>query len=387
MTPLLQDTSGHASTLSLSKTWRFLDLVRGASQRLLTLTAIAVVISWFPPAVLSALRGGTTFLSFLTDWASQSRFLIILPVLILAAPPLHKRLARVANHLEQFVREGQLPAYKASWSSFERLGNFTIVKITILLATYAFAIWMGEYLSPQGAELVAWWRGSGGFRWFSPAGTWALFVSYPILFFFTLLWLWRQLLWARFLLSSARLDLRLVAAHPDSVGGLGFIEGALRGQQPFSFCLGAALAGAVANRMFHQGQKLASFADVGVVLLASVLLICVAPYFSFAPVLLQMRRDGMLKYGGFARSVGEHFEQKWLDRPESLNQDVLMVTDFSAMTDLYGVVSNVNKVSALPVSRMDLYGLLAAAVVPVIPVVIGSVPFDVVARAAMKMLF
>lgn len=277
-------------------------------------------------------------------------------------------------------------AYKSNWSSFERLGNSTIIKITILLATYAFAIWMGEYLSPQGAELVEWWRGSGGFRWFSPAGTWALFVSYPILVFFTLLWLWRQSLWARFLLSSARLDLRLVAAHPDGVGGLGFIEGALRGQQPFSFCLGAALAGAVANRMFHHGQKLTSFADVGVVLLAAVLLICVAPYFAFTPVLLQMRRIGMLKYGGFARAVGEHFEQKWLDQPESLNQDVLIVSDFSAMTDLYSVVNNVNQISALPVSRVDLYGLLAAAVVPAIPVALGSVPFDVVARAAMKML-
>ena len=41
---------------------------------------------------------------------------------------------------------------------------------------------------------------------------------------------------------------------------------------------------------------------------------------------------------------------------------------------------------ALPVSRLDLYGLRAAAFVPAIPVVIGSVPFDVVAWAAMKML-
>ena len=57
------------------------------------------------------------------------------------------------------------------------------------------------------------------------------------------------------------------------------------------------------------------------------------------------------------------------------------------MNDLYGVVSNVNDFSVLPVSRVDLYRLLAAAFVPAIPVVIGSVPFDVVARAAVKMLF
>ncbi len=64
-----------------------------------------------------------------------------------------------------------------------------------------------------------------------------------------------------------------------------------------------------------------------------------------------------------------------------------MVVNFSALNDLYGVASNVNDSSVLPVGRVDLYLLLAAAFVPAVPVVIGSVPFDVVARAAAKMLF
>ena len=109
--------------------------------------------------------------------------------------------------------------------------------------------------------------------------------------------------------------------------------------------------------------------------------------FRIYPGALADETQGPHKYGGFARAAGEHFEKKWLDQPESLNQDVLMVADFSAMDDLYGVVGNVNDVSALPVSRVDLYGLFAAAFAPAIPVVIGSVPFDVVAQAAVKMLF
>ena len=95
----------------------------------------------------------------------------------------------------------------------------------------------------------------------------------------------------------------------------------------------------------------------------------------------------MLKYGGFARAAGEHFEKKWFEHPESISQDVLMVADFTAINDLYGVVRNVNDVRVLPVGRVDLYGLFAAAFVPAIPVVIGSVPFDVVAQGAIKMLF
>ena len=56
-------------------------------------------MAWVPPALLSALRGRIAFLSFLTDYATQTRFLIILPLVILAAPWLNKRLARVSDNL------------------------------------------------------------------------------------------------------------------------------------------------------------------------------------------------------------------------------------------------------------------------------------------------
>ena len=187
--------------------------------------------------------------------------------------------------------------------------------------------------------------------------------------------------------AVARLDLRLIASHPDNVGGIGFLESALRGQHPFSFCLGLGLTGAVANRVIHHGEKLIAFGPVAGVLVVAVLLTCVAPYFVFTPVLTRMRHRGLLKYGAFARTVGEHFEKKWIDGPDSLNQDVLMVADFSAIHDLYGVVSNVNDISVVPVNRVDLYALLLVAFIPTIPVVIGSIPLDVVARAALKMLF
>ena len=64
-----------------------------------------------------------------------------------------------------------------------------------------------------------------------------------------------------------------------------------------------------------------------------------------------------------------------------------MAADFSAIHDLYGVVSIVNDIDVVPVSRIDLYALVLVAFIPTIPLVIGSIPLDIVARAAMKMLF
>jgi hypothetical protein len=383
----LQDRPNQIASSSLGRSWRFLDLLHAASARVRTFAAIAVVVAWAPPALLSALRGRVAFLSFLTDYATQTRFLIILPLVILAAPWLNKRLAKVSGHLKGFVLEGQLSDFEANWASFERLGNSMAAEVVMVLLTYGLALGLGRYISPEGGEIVAWWKGGGVFSWFSPAGTWALFISYPILVSLTLLWLWRQLLWTRFMRAVARLDLRLIAAHPDNLGGIGFLESALRGQHPFSFCLGLGLTGAVANRVIHHGEKLIAFGPVAGVLVVVVLLTCVAPYFVFTPVLTRMRHRGLLKYGAFARTAGEHFEKKWIDGPDSLNQDVLMVADFSAIHDLYGVVSNVNDISVVPVNRADLYALLLVAFIPTIPVVIGSIPLAVVARAALKMLF
>src|SRR5947209_19970445 len=112
----------------------------------------------------------------------------------------------------------------------------------------------------------------GGFMFFSLAGTWALFVSYPILVYFTLLWIWRQIIWARFLRATTLLDLRLIAVHPDHLGGLGFLEASLLAQLPFSFCLGVGLAGAIANRVFHEGQNVMAYRFLAPILIAIALL-------------------------------------------------------------------------------------------------------------------
>ena len=366
----------------------FRDLFRNASSQTLAWTGVTVAVAWLPLALLSALRGGGSFQSFLTDYATQSRFLIIIPVLILSAPSLHERRVQVAKHIEKFlVPREQYPEFHADWTSSDKLRNSWLAHILIAVLAYATVIWLDQYLSPQGIEFTAWWKGGGGLRFMSLAGTWAAFVSYPIVVYLGFLWLWRQLLWLRFLRLTTRLDLQLVAAHPDGLGGLGFLEGALRAQLPFAFCLGIGLAGAIANRVFHDGQKLVAFRHLPVILIAAVLLICVAPYFLFTSTLMRMRRRAMLSYGAFARAVGEQFEKKWLHRADSLDAEVLEVPDFSTTTDLYGVVNNINNIRVIPVGLVDLYALIFVALVPAIPVVIGSIPFDTVMQDAMKLLF
>jgi hypothetical protein len=374
---------------SLTSGWKFLDLFRNASSRTRSLTFIAVAVAWIPLAILSAIRGGNIFLSFLTDYTSESRFLIILPVLILAEPQLHQRLSLVAHQFEEdLVPANKRPEFLAAWASFERLHNSSLVRVSIVVLTYATAAFLSQYLSPTGSEFISWWKGSGGYKTFAVAGTWAFFVSYPILLYYTYLWLWRHLLWARFLRSTTQIKLRLVAAHPDHVGGMGFLEASILGQIPFSFCLGVRLAGAVANRVFNEGQALMGFRYLVLALAGGVLLFCLGPYLFFTRTLLQMRRQGMMLYGAFARAVGEQFEKKWLHRAaDTLNEEVLLVPDFSTVGDLYRVVHNIDDIRVIPVGAVNLYAIVAAALVPALPVVIAAIPFNMLIRAAMGFVF
>jgi hypothetical protein len=382
-----QDHSTDAAQLPHLPSWRLLDLFRDATAPLLIRAAIAAAVAWVPLAVLSAFQGMPALLSFLTDYASLSRFLIIIPVLMLGEQPLNARYALVAHHFEMsIVGEDQKFRFESLWGSYERLKDSAAIKVILLLVTYALAAWLSKFLRPEGSEFLAWWKGGGGFSFFSLAGTWALFISYPILVYLTLLWIWRQITWARFLRAMTLLKLRLIAVHPDHLGGLGFLEAALLAQLPFSFCLGVGLAGAIANRVFHEGQQVFAYRFLAPVLIAIALLIAAAPYFFFTPTLIQMRRRGMLKYGALARAVGEQFEQKWLDREDSLNEEVLGTSDFASTRNLYGVVDYIDEIRVVPVAAINVYLFVIAALVPCIPVVIAAIPFNVLMKVVMKLL-
>jgi len=382
-----RDDSIHSIHRTHLHSWRFLDLIRNASSTTLIRAATAAAIAWVPPAILSAFRGTHVFLSFLTDYAALTRFLIIVPILILGDQPLHARYALVAHHFETtLVADDEKARFNSQWRSHETLKDAIIVRVIVILGCLALAAWLSEYLHPEGSEFLEWSRGAGGFRSFSLAATWEIFVSYPILVYFTLHWIWKQIIWSRFLRSTTHLKLRLIAVHPDHLGGLGFIEASLLAQLPFSFCLGVGLAGAIANRVFHEGQKVSAYRFLAPALIAVALLISVAPYFLFTPTLIQMRRKGMLKYGALARAVGEKFEQKWLDRDDSLTEDVLTTPDFSSTRSLFAVVGYIDSIRVIPMSLINIYLFVIAALIPCIPVFIAAIPFSVLMKLAMKLL-
>jgi hypothetical protein len=344
-----------------------------------------LLFAWLPVVILCAFHGLSPLKSFLTDFGVQSRFLIVIPLFVLAEPPLRARLEFVARHFveESLVVGSDKEQFAAALETSQRLRDSKIARILLAAIVYEVTLWMLQILSSS--ILMPWAVGDGNRFHLSGAGIWSAFVSYPILLYLLLLWIWRQLLWAWFLHRVCKLQLRLVASHPDHCAGLAFLRDSLVGQMPFSFAVGTMAAGGVANRIIYRAQSPLEFKPVLLVVIGFVLIFCIGPMCEFARVLLRLKRKGAIAYGTLASAVGQQFEAKWLQHACAETPEVLEVQDFSATTDLYSIVANVHGLRPLPIGVHDVASIVIATLVPAIPIALVIFPFDVILKEVIRL--
>src|SRR5262249_27714323 len=149
------------------------------------------------------------------------------------------------------IADAQTDRFRRAAVTTRRLIDSRVAEIvTIVLACLTTAA-AGAFTSDF--DLPAWYRPKDAGLHFSPAGWWHALISAPILLTLIIGWLWRLLVWCRFLWIMARLDLRLIPSHPDGVGGLRFVSCCLRGYRLIAFGMGAIVAGACADRILNHG--------------------------------------------------------------------------------------------------------------------------------------
>jgi hypothetical protein len=121
-------------------------------------------------------------------------------------------------------------------------------------------------------------------------------------------------------------------------------------------------------------------------LLAALAILFTAPLSVFFPVLLKTWRQGVAEYGALALDVGDAFERRWL-RGKTPASEGLEKPDFSATTDLYGVVSNVYALRFVPVDITSVTALIVAMLLPFAPVVLLAIPPDAIWSGIQNLLF
>ncbi len=338
---------------------------------------LAVLVAWVPLAILAQVQGlaiGTGQASFLQDFAAYTRFLVAIPLLVLADAPARKWLTRVLVHFSEarLIPPSRQDEFTSLLHSTRQLLGSRVALLAIVALSYTATLTSAAAWISYGAANWIAVDGDHG-RAISYAGWWRLLVSQPLFLSLLLTWLWRLLLWLRCLRTIARMDLRIVASHPDKAGGLGFVGQSLRAFPLFAVAFGSTIAGTLANLLTYDNRSTAALTPAVVGTMLVILLLCAGPLLVFIQPLRQAQDDAELSYGALATSLGSRFEERWLDKAPGLGPDALQVSDFSATTDLYSVVGQVVEMRLIPLAIKDSVPLLIGTVLPFLPIILQQV--------------
>jgi len=338
------------------------------------------LITWLPLLALSIVErhawGDSVKVPFLFDVDVHARFLLAFPLLIVAELVVHRRMRLVVG---TFVKRGLVPddargRFDAAITAAMRLRNSVLAEVLLIALVYGLGV-LFIWRKHAAMDFPTWYgRTVTGKLQPTLAGWWLGCVSLPLVQFILLRWYFRLLIWTRFLWQVSRIDLRLVAIHPDRAGGLGFLSTVTYAFTPLLAGQGVLLAGVIANKIFYAGAKLTDFKLELLAMVIMMLFFVLAPLLVFTPRLARTKRIGLLEYGGLAQRYVREFDQKWLRDVAATDEPLVGSGDIQSLADLGNSFEIVKGMKPVPFGKETLLQLAVISLAPVAPLVLTMIP-------------
>ncbi len=349
---------------------------------------ILMALIWLPLCILCLIEGvafGGVKLPFSHDLAAHTRFLLAVPVLVLADIPVGARLRQVVRHFlaAGLIREKDLAKVGGIALDTLRFRDSRVAELTLLVLAY-----VATYNAVSGFTLQS------GSTWFKAApghaltlvGYWYAFVALPIFQFLMFRWAYRMVVWSRFLRKVSKLDLLLTPTHPDGAGGLGFLG---KGLIPFGiilFALSAVVSSGIASRILFSGGKLEDYQWSYVALFVIVLAIFAGPMLIFVPKLLVLKQRGLMEYGKLGSRYTQAFHRKWIEEAESTKEPVLGTGDIQSLADLGNSFEIIRKMRIVPIELSDFLAMVLPGLIPALPLAATVMPVGEIIKSLLKLL-
>ncbi|HTF71332.1 MAG TPA: hypothetical protein VK638_52560 [Edaphobacter sp.] len=355
-------------------------------QRVIRRALFVILITWLPLLLLSLLQGQASGnqikIPYLRDLAVNVRFLITVPILILAEARIDGRWRTLVLEFlrSELVDEKTLRSFEAVLERTTAWRDRVLPEILLVVAAFFTSIFIKTELLMSGTSN---WHTleSGGV---SAAGWWFSLVSTPIFRLLLLRWLWRMFLWTSFLWNASRINLYLVPTHTDLAAGLGFLSEGQKAFSPIVFAGGAVIAAEVGNAIAYQGATLSSLKAAMIAYGILAIIFLIAPLLVVAPVLLKIKRKGLLEYGAQVTIHNQLFDQKWI-QDKHPGETLLGNQDASSLADLGTGFTVVRQMRLVPIDKPTLITLAISAALPMLPVVLYATPATELIRM-LKML-
>ena len=351
------------------------------------------LLAWLPLLALSALEGqalgGRAAVPFLLDVDVHVRFLVALPLLIVAEPVVHQRMRLlVRQFLERsLIPERAVPRFEVAIASAFRLRNSLLAELLLIALVYIVGVLMiwRHYMALATATWYAVPTAEG--LKLSVTGAWYAYVSLPLFQFLLVRWYYRIFIWTRFLWQVSRIELSLIPTHPDRVGGLGFLANTVYAFAPLAVAHGAMLAGLIANRIFYAGAALPEFKIEIAVLVLFLLCLVLGPLLVFAPQLAYAKRIGNREYGALAERYVREFDAKWLRGGAPADERLVGSGDIQSLADLANSFEVVRTMQIAPITKDAILRLMGATLLPLVPLLLTMMSLEELLRKLFGILF
>jgi hypothetical protein len=375
----------------LYQMWRRAHLSGDALELLRRRIIVLTTVAWVPLLVLSVVEGqalGGVALPFLYDIELHVRLLVAVPLLLLAELVVHRRVRPMAQQFleRNLIPDPELPRFHAAVASAMRLRNSVWAEVAIIAFVYIVGVgivWRTQTLglaSWHGAPVNGLWRPS-------LAGWWLGLVSLPLFQFLLLRWYFRIFIWTRFLWQVSRIQLRLMPAHPDHVGGMSFVGSVGYAFSPLLLAQGALLAGLISNRIFYAGAKLPDFKVELIGLVTVMVFALLGPLLGFSRQLEAAKRAGVREHGVLAQRYVREYEGKWLRGGAPPDEPLLGSADIQSLADLGNSFGMVKEMRWVPFTLTTVFQLAVTTLLPVLPLTLTMISLEELLDRLLKIVF
>jgi hypothetical protein len=351
------------------------------------------LLAWLPLLILSGLGGqllgGNASVPFLMDFDVHVRFLVAMPLLIVAELVVHQRMRLVAKTFidRRLVPDVAKARLDAAIESASRLRNSVSGELLLIALVYIVGV-MLVWRHFVALDAATWYATPGNGRSsLTAAGVWYGYVSLPLFQFLLCRWYFRLFIWTRLLWQVSRIRLDLIPTHPDRVGGLGFLAATANAFVPLLMAHGALLAGQLANQIFYVGASLTQFRLEILLLVMFMVFIVVGPLLVFSPQLALAKRTALREYGTLAQRYVREFDTRWVHGDGRANDELLGSADIQSLADLGNSFEVLRSMRVVPVTKDTMLQLAMATAAPFVPLVLTLMPLEELLKKLLGILF
>lgn len=355
----------------LERGLRFLRIVRPDDPKnALRKIIFFISITWVPLLIMTLVSGlfwsDKVQIPFLYDFPVHIRFLVALPLMILAEGMADKRIKLIVNQFGKagLLHEDGLQKFELAKVRADRMVESPWTEgffILFILANISFRWVIHDVVvsSWQFPEIEATSAASAATWWF-------VTISIPIFQFIILRWLWRWIIWFRLHFMISKSNLNLSPTHPDKAGGIGFL-----GEPPAPFAmltlaLGLVLSAVIAARMIFNNHQLSQYYVLIGVFIFLCIVINIVPLLVYFKPLRLARIRGIFEYSALIQKHHLQFTSKWFE--SNTNEELLIGNpDISSMCDFSPVYDSVEKMHPFPFDIKTMVTVVLTSIVPLIP--------------------